>query len=143
VVASSVFPAIVGGLPTVILPASGAPYGAANPLPRIASMNQALAVKQRHAAALLRLSPAVFGVGVGQSLDNPADAALMLFVDRKKTAGRLPESIEGVRVRTILMDRLHVTRSHGTPELGSGLCPTSLEPKPEFRPFEDKLELPN
>ncbi|WP_263353931.1 hypothetical protein [Acidicapsa acidisoli] len=113
-------PASVGGVPTVVLPVSG-PSGesAAPPVatqPKAASLNQVLAIKQKTAASLLKSHPALFGVGVGQSLDNPSDAALILFVDRKKITGSLPDSPElagGVRVRYILMDRLHVTRSHG------------------------------
>ena len=41
---------------------------------------------------------------------------MVLFVDRKKVAGKLPGTVDrGQRVRVVLMDRLHVTRSHGTP----------------------------
>jgi hypothetical protein len=83
----------------------------------VASLSQVLAVKQKIAANVLKSGPAFFGVGVGQSLDNPNDAALVLFVDRKIFTGKLPDSLEsigGQRVRIILMDRLHVTRSHGS-----------------------------
>jgi hypothetical protein len=122
--------------------------------PRPASLAQALAVKQRNATSLLKSNPAIFGVGVGQSLDNPSDAALILFVDRRNFSGTLPESMEGQRVRVILMDRLHVTRAHGS-TLGSaarsaGNCfssrhldSTSREEPSDKEPFlEDRLQLP-
>jgi hypothetical protein len=164
--AAQAIPVSVAGVATVVLPANG-PAGELATLPvisqpRPASLNQALAAKQKVAATLLKLNPAIFGVGVGQSLDNPSDAALILFVDRKKSAGNLPESMEGLRVRTILMDRLHVTRAHGTTPgsaLGSatrsaGNCFSSRhldssaqeEPGPSDKQptlLEDRLPLPN
>lgn len=115
-------PASVDGVATVLLPANSGPGESASAnatlpgslQPRPASLNQALAVKQRVAAILLKSNSSLFGVGVGQSLDNPEDAALILFADRKTMTTNLPESIDNVRVRVIWMDRLHVTRSHGT-----------------------------
>jgi len=118
---SAQLPAFIGGVATVVLPANGqsAEPAASSiaPLPRAASLSQILAVKQRVAPALLKSSPAFFGVGVGQSLDNPNDAALVVFVDRRKFTGILPAALESVgaqRIRVIAMDRLHVTRSHGS-----------------------------
>lgn len=127
--ATASIPAAIGGVATVVLPANApsGETGLASQL-RSASFNQVLAVKQRNAAALLKANPALFGVGVGQSLDNPADAAVVLFVDRRKAAGKLPETgkfpetVDGQRVRIILMDRLHVTRSHGSPARSMSTC---------------------
>jgi len=150
-------PSSVGGIPTVVLMApaqSGDSTAQATAPPisplRSSTLNQALAAKQRNAAALFKSNPAIFGVGVGQSLDNPADAALVLYVDRKKVAGTLPEFVEGQRVRVILMDRLHVTRSHGSPAHTASSCSDSFRngvlhqdaAEPGFQPFEDKLQLP-
>jgi len=155
-------PSSVGGIPTVVLIAAAqagdsAAQAMAPPVfpLRSAVLNQAIAAKQRNAAALMKSNPAIFGVGVGQSLDNPADAALMLFVDRKKVAGALPEFVEGQRVRVILMDRLHVTRSHGSPGHAASSCSDSLRSgasgvlrqnpanaETDYQPFEDKLQLP-
>jgi hypothetical protein len=120
--AAASIPGFIGGVATVVLPANGqAGEPAALPpvsQPRAASLNQVLAVKQKIAANLLKSNPAIFGVGIGQSLDNPSDAALILFADRRNFTGNLPEPtqtmLEGLRVRTILMDRLHVTRAHGS-----------------------------
>jgi hypothetical protein len=116
-------PARIGGVPTILAPSE------AGSQVRSSALTQAMAVKQRHAQALMRGNTAIFGVGVGQSLDNASDAALILFIDRKQNAGRLPEFVEGVRVRETLMDRLHVTRSHGTPAHTSSSCPAFHEPK--------------
>lgn len=116
---SASIPASIGDVATMVLPASAqSTDSAANSIqPRTASLNQALAVKQKIAANVLKSGPAFFGIGVGQSLDNPNDAALVLFVDRKKFSRQLPDSLEslgGQRIRIVLMDRLHVTRSHGS-----------------------------
>ncbi len=139
-------PAAIGGVATVVFPANVQPGETASQ-PRAASFSQALTVKQRNAAALMKANPALFGVGVGQSLDNPADAALVLFVDRKKVAGKLPEAVEGQRVRVVLMDRLHVTRSHGSPARSMSTCRMkasgfdSMAQEPEL--FEDSIKLPD
>jgi hypothetical protein len=125
--ASVSIPASIGGVATVVLPVNGTDSvsNTTAAQPRAASLSLALAVKQRNAASLFKANPALFGVGIGQSLDNPTDAAVILFADRKRFSGNLPESIEGVRVRTILMDRLHVTRSHGSPGRNTGSCLSS------------------
>jgi hypothetical protein len=156
-------PSSVGGIPTVVLiaPAQSGDSAAPATAPPVSTLqgailNQAIAAKQRNAEALFKSNPAIFGVGVGQSLDSPADAALVLYVDRKKMTGTLPEFVEGQRVRVILMDRLHVTRSHGSPAHTASSCSESLrggsseairqDPaegvEPDFQPFEDKLQLP-
>jgi hypothetical protein len=118
-------PPQVGGVRTMAIPtnARAVAFGSApltNPVygaaPLTATdLGPAVAVKQQLARALMRLYPAFFGVGVGQSLDNPRDPALVIFVDRKNVPSQLPQSIAGVRIRYIVMDRLHVTRSYGTP----------------------------
>jgi hypothetical protein len=139
--AQPAIPAYIAGVATIVLPADSAAT-AASAQPRAASFAQVLAVKQRLAAFLMKANSAVFGVGVGQSLDNPSDAALVLFVDRGKFSGRLPDAIEGQRVRPVLMDRLHVTRSHGAPAFRNGCLadrPASLIPEPDFT---DGLRLP-
>jgi len=163
--AGTVIPAFIGGVPTVVRTASGiapdAATGSAAVHPTVASLNQALALKQRVASSLLKTTPAIFGVGVGQSLDNPGDAALMLFVDRKSFSGSLPESLEatgGVRVSTILMDRLHVTRSHGFPvksatscvssrraagDSEDGFSPSVEASDPPLNRLQDRIQLPD
>jgi hypothetical protein len=139
-------PATIAGLSTVVME-SAINLGENASQLRAASFAQVVAVKQKHAATLLKTYPALFGVGVGQSLDNPHDAALMLFVDRKKFAGALPESVDGQRVRVVLMDRLHVTRSHGTPARSTGSClpvPAAGEEDRAIHDlFQDHIQLPD
>jgi len=82
-------------------------------------------------------TPAFFGVGVGQSLDNPKEAALVIYVDRKKVPAQLPATIDGLRTRYVLMDRLHVTRSYAMPIQSNPHCmphpaashPTAFDPQ--------------
>jgi hypothetical protein len=153
---AAAIPTTISGLPTVVLPANTQQAEGVTTAsqPRAASLTQLLAIKQRNSAALLKSNAAIFGVGVGQSLDNPGDAALILFVDRKKVAGNLPELVEGQRVRILLMDRLHVTRSHGSPVHGASNCLSPRGPsstaedglrqsieEPDL--FEDSLKLPD
>lgn len=113
-------PAAIAGIPTVVIAAEASEIPPSQP--RAASLNQALALKGRIAASLLRSNTALFGIGVGQSLDNPADAALVLFADKHKSTASLPTAIEGQRVRLILMDRFHVTRSHAAPARSASTC---------------------
>jgi hypothetical protein len=77
-------------------------------------LTQAIAAKQQVAQNLMKQNPAFFGVGVGQSFDNPKEAALVIYVDRKQVPATLPATINGLRTRYIIMDRLHVTRSYLT-----------------------------
>jgi hypothetical protein len=76
---------------------------------------QAVAIKNQVAASLMRKTPAFFGVGVGQSLDNPKEAVLVIYVDRNRLPAQLPATVDGLRTRYVVMDRLHVTRSYATP----------------------------
>ena len=135
-----VLPNLIGGVPTMLVPAGGSVAETAQP--RAASLAQVLAVKQRNAAAIMRSNPAIFGIGVGQSLDNPTDAAVVLFVDRAKAPGKLPESVDGQRVRVILMDRLHVTRSHGQPVPSASSCSSRSRGEIESTFFKDQLTFP-
>jgi len=114
-------PQTVGGVRTVVIPTTAQAVNAGTaprtpaqmPLPA-AVLNQAVSTKQQIVAGLLKQNPAFFGVGVGQSLDNPKEAALVIFVDRQQVPAQLPATIDGLRVRYIIMDRLHVTRAYAT-----------------------------
>jgi hypothetical protein len=120
-------PATVDGVRTLAIPtnARAVAYGStpqtawetaseASALPA-AILNPAALVKQQLAHGLMLQNPAFFGVGVGQSLDNPKEAALVIYVDRKRVPVQLPATIGGLRTRYIVMDRLHVTRSYAAP----------------------------
>jgi hypothetical protein len=121
-------PATVEGVRTLVIPTNAhavaggsapltpldANLASAQTLPATA-LNQAVAVKQKLAHNLMLQNPAFFGVGVGQSLDNPKEAALVIYVDRKKVPAQLPATFNGLRARYVFMDRLHVTKSYAAP----------------------------
>jgi hypothetical protein len=117
-------PSSVDGVRTVAIPttARAVTYGSAPqttfetsvPSLSAATLAQAIVIKKQVAANLMRQNPAFFGVGVGQSLDNPREAALVIYVDRNRLPAQLPATVDGLRVRYVVMDRLHVTRSYAT-----------------------------
>ena len=118
-------PATIGGVRTVVIQTNARAL-AQGTVPKTApeagpatlaqsAINAGLIAKQQIARRLMKDHPAFFGVGVGQSLDNPHEAALIIYVDRKAVPATMPAIINGVRTRYILMDRMHVTRSYATP----------------------------
>jgi hypothetical protein len=54
-------------------------------------------------------------VGVTQSYDNPAEAALLVLVDLRKNPESMPDVVGGLRLRYMRVNRLHVTRSKFSP----------------------------
>jgi hypothetical protein len=118
-------PATVDGVRTLEIPttARAVAWGSAPQAPLEAgsvslppsALAQAVAVKNQVTASLMRKNSAFFGVGVGQSLDNPKEAVLVIYVDRNRLPAQLPATVEGLRTRYVVMDRLHVTRSYATP----------------------------
>jgi hypothetical protein len=119
-------PATVEGVRTLVIPASAhaVAFGSAPQTPfegrsvsalPAAVLGAALAIKQQVAYNLMRQNPAFFGVGAGQSLDNPREAALVVYVDRKQLPAQFPATVSGLRTRYVIMDRLHVTRSYAVP----------------------------
>lgn len=125
-------PAQVGGVRTTVVPTNvvavangSAPLTnsiAAAPALTAAEISPAIAIKQRLAKGLMQQSPAFFGVGVGQSLDNPREPALVIYVDRKNLPTQLPQTIDGLRTRYVIMDRLHVTRSYALAQPSRSHC---------------------
>lgn len=65
----------------------------------VEELQRATASKEAHAAELMR-DPAIAGVGVGVSADNPKEAALVIYVTGA-TIQRIPPQIEGVRTKVI------------------------------------------
>jgi hypothetical protein len=144
-------PATVGGVRTLAIPTTSraVAYGAApqtpfeSGLPPLAAsaLAQAVALKNQAAANLMRQNPAFFGVGVGQSLDSPREAALVIYVDRNRLPAQLPVTIDGLRARYVVMERLHVTRSYAAPAQSRLHCmahkpahpPARLDPLDLFR----------
>jgi hypothetical protein len=125
-------PAAIGGVRTVAISTNAravaqgsapqTPFeGPVAPLPA-AALNAAVNTKQAVGNRLMRQNPAFFGVGVGQSLDNPREAALVVYVDRKQVPAQLAATVDGLRTRYIVMDRMHVTRSYAAPVVGRGRC---------------------
>ena len=118
-------PATVDGVRTVAIPttAHAVAYGTAPQTPfeagavslPSARLVQAGAVKNQAAPGLMKQNPAFFGVGVGQSLDNPREAALVIYVDRNRLPAQMPPTVDGLRTRYVVMERLHVTRSYAVP----------------------------
>ncbi len=121
-------PQMINGVRTEVIPttaqavAAGAVPQAAvsvtgtepSALPSLSStvLNQAIAAKEQVAQSLMKQNPAFFGIGVGQSLDNPREAAMVIYVDRTQVPATLPATINGLRTRYVIMNRLHVTRSY-------------------------------
>jgi hypothetical protein len=113
-------PATIGRVRTIVIPSNaGSVANHTAPISRTVSpglhlpanvLAPAIAVKERNWRLLIS-DPAIFGVGVAQSQDNPAEAALLVYVDRKMTPVWMPATVEGLRVRYVKMDRFHVTRS--------------------------------
>jgi hypothetical protein len=66
---------------------------------------------EREYAPRLMSDPAIFGAGIGQSQDNPADPALLVLVDLEGTPKAMPATLGGLRVRYLRLHRFHVTQS--------------------------------
>lgn len=128
-VPATIGPGTIGGVRTVVIPtnARAVAQGTAPKTPAelglaasAATLSQSalsagISAKQQVAHKLMKERPAFFAMGVGQSLDNPREAALIVYVDRKAVPASMPATINGVRTRYILMDRMHVTRSYARP----------------------------
>jgi len=124
-------PSTLNGLRTVVVPttaralamgaAPDSPAETAQPL-AASVLSQAISIKQQTSHALLGHNPSYFAVGVSQSLDNPAEAVLVVYVDRRHLPSSLPATLNGMRTRYVVMDRFHVTRSWATPIHASRHC---------------------
>jgi hypothetical protein len=79
--------------------ATATPAPGGGPSPAVVAL--ASAVKARHRDALFAQA-GVLGVGVGRSDDDPAAAAIVVYVDEASAARpALPEQLEGVKVRVV------------------------------------------
>lgn len=120
-VRTTVIPASVQAVATGTAPQSLLEAGTLPSLPN-AALRQAIATKDQLAQKLMNQNPAFFGVGVGQSFDNPREAALVIYVDRSQVPSYLPPTIGGLRTRYIVMERLHVTRTYLSPTPAHSHC---------------------
>jgi hypothetical protein len=66
--------------------------------------------------------PAIFGVGVTESRDNPAEPALLVLVDMGRTPQSMPLTIGGLRVVYMRMHRFHTTLSKWTTGRPASAC---------------------
>lgn len=149
-------PAIFDGLRTQAIPTDAAAL-ARNAAPTAppstsgihltdSTLTAAEAVVREHASRLMK-DPAIFGVGVTQSHDNPADAALLVLVDIDRNPQLLPATISGLRVRYMRLHRFHVTQSKyaGSHPVSScalkGLVPARAA-RPAVDPPADALPTP-
>jgi hypothetical protein len=117
-------PKAIQGVRTLVIPTDAATMSAGTEpttLPQVegihlsADVLRAAAAVQRQFAPRLMADPAFFGVGVTQSYDNPAEAALLVLVDLTKTPQSMPDLAGGLRLRYLRVNRLHVTRSKLAP----------------------------
>lgn len=143
-------PATIDGVRTIVIPTTqqAVAFGVAPETPQDAAvpsilssqtLNDAINSKNAVAASLMKQNSAFFGVGVGQSLDSPREAALVIYVDRKNVPAELPPIINGMRTRYVIMDRLHVTRSYATPVQSRSRCMPHPVPR---RAKNDLFEFP-
>jgi hypothetical protein len=70
----------------------------------------AAAIERQYAPQLMS-DPAIFGVGVAQSFDDPTAPALLVLVDLDRTPKAMPATIAGLRVRYMRLHRFHTTQS--------------------------------
>jgi hypothetical protein len=130
-------PEVINGVRTLVIPTDAASMNAgtepttltqAEGIHLTADVLRAAAAVQRQFAPQLTADPAFFGVGVTQSYDNPAEAALLVLVDLTKTPRSMPDVAGGLRLRYVRINRLHVTRSKLAP---AGSAPRCLLPSAE------------
>jgi hypothetical protein len=135
-------PKVINGMRTVVIPTDATTVNARTApttLPQVegihlsADVLRAAAAVQRQFAPQLMADPAFFGVGVTQSYDNPAEAALQVLVDLTKAPRSMPDVLGGLRIRYTRINRLHVTRSKFAPVQQAPRCvlPNSQEAEKE------------
>ena len=124
-------PKVIHGVRTLVIPTDAASMAAGTEpttLPQVegihlpAEVLRAAGGVQRQFAPHLMADPAFFGVGVTQSYDNPAEAALLVLVDLTKTPQSMPDQVGGLRLRYLRVNRLHVTRSKLAPVEQASRC---------------------
>ena len=142
-------PATVEGVRTLVIPTNShaVTFGSAPQTPQESRsssgasaltpsvLNQALVIKQQVAHNMMKNNAGFFGVGVGESLDNPKEAALVIYVDRKRVPADLPQIVNGLRTRYIVMDRMHVTRSYLSPIQSRSHCMSHPAAERRFDPL--------
>jgi hypothetical protein len=77
--------------------------------PSDAEVTRAAAAKNNHADALMK-DPAVIGVGVSAG-DAPGEAAVVVFVDKTKSHGPIPATLDGVKTKIRAVKRFRALTS--------------------------------
>jgi hypothetical protein len=77
---------------------------------------------ERSVAPQLMADPAIFGVGVTQSRDNPAEAALVVLVDIGRNPQSMPATMGGLRVEYMRLHRFHTTLSKWSTARHASAC---------------------
>jgi hypothetical protein len=72
--------------------------------PTAQQLAAAKAVKDKYSSSLMK-QPGILGVGVTASLDNPNEAAIMIYVETGKPHNPIPLSLDGIRVRVKSTDK--------------------------------------
>jgi hypothetical protein len=113
-------PQIIAGLRTsvILTDAASIANGTASKIPAAspgiqlsASVLSAAESTAKQYSSQLMSDPAIFGVGVAQSHDDPREAALLVLVDMSQTPKTMPATIGVLRVRYLQLHRFHVTKS--------------------------------
>ena len=93
--------AVIGcTLPSGAQSAQAAGLAVRAPAVRQSELQRAVAARDAQASALLA-HPAVQAVGVGASLDNPAEPAIEFFVTRGVSLAGIPAEVNGIRTRIV------------------------------------------
>lgn len=129
--ATATVPQTMGGLRTevIVTDAGSVLRGTAPAMPALqpglnvssAELAGATAVEKSMAPGLMS-DPAIFGVGVTQSRDNPAEPALLVLVDMGRTPQSMPATVGGLRVVYMRMHRFHTTLSKWTTGRPASAC---------------------
>jgi hypothetical protein len=127
-------PPTINGLRTqvIVTDASAVAHGSAPAMPALepgihlsaGALANATAVEHAQAARLMA-DPAMFGVGVTESRDDPGEAALLVLVDINRNPQSMPATLGGLRVRYMRLHRFHTTLSKYAQGVHSSAC--SLE----------------
>jgi hypothetical protein len=123
--AGGVAPVIVGGAQHAIACTSTSQVAA----PQVASsktgvgisaesIKRALAVKQRHEPTLFK-HPAVLGLGIGRSDDDPSQPVVIVFTDKHQMPPEIPAVIDGVRTKIVPSEHF---RAQGWNENAPSAC---------------------
>ena len=121
-VAAALGVSFVGGADhAVTCPTSGG-GGGPKPKPRgrqgVVGFDRALAAKEQYARDLM-MDPAIMGVGVGASSEDPSEAVVVIYVEQGRAHGLIPAQLNGVKTEIIRTDRI---RAYSWNEPGSKGC---------------------